>query len=58
MDIKISKSTAYIKNLKQNLENLFAELNPMDFNTKKQMYNDALKLFHIEIGRFRKDILY
>lgn len=43
------KFTAYSKNLKQNLENLFSELNRMDFITSKQMYNDALKLFHIEI---------
>ena len=43
------KFTAYSKNLKQNLENLFKELNRMDFITSKQMYNDALKLFHIEI---------
>lgn len=28
---------------------MFAELNRMDFITNKQMYNDALKLFHIEI---------
>jgi len=43
------KFTAYSKNLKQNLENLFKELNRMDFITSKQMYSDALKLFHIEI---------
>lgn len=41
--------TAYSKNLKQNLESLFGELNRMDLITSKQMYNDALKLFHIEI---------
>jgi hypothetical protein len=43
------KFTAYSKNLKQNLENLFTELNRMDFINNKQMYTDALKLFHIEI---------
>jgi len=43
------KFTAFSKNLKQNLENLFSELNRMDFITSKQMYNDALKLFYIEI---------
>lgn len=43
------KFTAYSKNLKQNLESLFTELNRMDFITNKLMYNDALKLFHIEI---------
>ena len=48
------KFTAYSKNLKQNLESLFAELNRMDFITSKQMYNDALKLFHIEIRQVPK----
>ncbi len=48
------KFTAYSKNLKQNIENLFAELNGMDFITSKQMYNDALKLFHIEIRQVQK----
>ncbi len=43
------KFTAYSKNLKQNLERLFKELNRMDFITSKRMYDDALKLFHIEI---------
>ena len=46
--------TAYSKNLKQNLENLFAELNRMDFITSKLIYNDALKLFHIEIRQVQK----
>ena len=48
------KFTAYSKNLKQNLESLFSELNRMDFITSKQMYNDALKLFHIEIRQVQK----
>ena len=48
------KFTAYSKNLKQNLENLFTELNRMDFITNKQMYDDALKLFHIEIRQVQK----
>ena len=48
------KFTAYSKNLKQNLENLFTELNRMDFITSKQMFNDALKLFHIEIRQVQK----
>ena len=48
------KFTAYSKNLKLNLENLFAEINRMDFVTSKQMYNDALKLFHIEIRQVQK----
>jgi hypothetical protein len=48
------KFTAYSKNLKQNLENLFTELNRMDFITNNRMYNDALKLFHIEIRQVQK----
>jgi len=48
------KFTAYSKNLKRNLEDLFGELNRMDFITSKQMYNDALKLFHIEIRQVQK----
>ena len=51
------KFTAYSKNLKQNLENLFSELNRMDFINSKQMYNDALKLFHIEIKQVQKGYL-
>ncbi len=51
------KFTAYCKNLKQNLESLFTELNRMDFITSKQMYNDALKLFHIEIKAANKGYL-
>ncbi len=47
------KFTTTSKNLKQNLENLFAELNQMDFISSKQMYNDALKLFHIEIRQVK-----
>ncbi len=43
------KFTAYSKNLKQNLDSLFKELNRMDFITNKKMYEDALRLFHIEI---------
>ncbi|MDD2306206.1 MAG: relaxase/mobilization nuclease domain-containing protein [Prolixibacteraceae bacterium] len=48
------KFTAYSKNLKQSLENLFTELNRMDFITSKLMYNDALKLFHVEIRQVHK----
>lgn len=49
--------TAYSKNLKQNLESLFRELNKMDFITSKPMYDDALKLFHIEIKSANKGYL-
>lgn len=48
------KFTAYSKNLKQNLESLFVELNRMDFITSKPMYNDALRLFHVEIRQVQK----
>jgi hypothetical protein len=48
------KFTAYSKNLKQNLESLFLEINRMKFITNKQMYNDTLKLFHFEIRQIQK----
>lgn len=51
------KFTAYSINLKQNLENLFKELNRMDFITSKQMYNDALRLFQVEIKQVQKGYL-
>jgi len=37
------------KNLKQNLESLFSQLNRMEFITSKEMYDQALKLFNTEI---------
>lgn len=37
------------KNLKQNLESLFGQLNRMTFITSKEMYDQALKLFNVEI---------
>ncbi len=39
------------KDLKQNLENLFGQLNRMDFITSKEMYDLALKLFNVEIRK-------
>ena len=39
------------KNLKQNLESLFAQLNRMDFITSKERYGQALKLFNVEIRK-------
>jgi hypothetical protein len=39
------------KNLKQNLESLFGQLNRMEFITSKEMYDQALKLFNLEIRR-------
>ena len=37
------------KDLKQNLENLFGQLNRMEFITSKEMYDQALRLFQVEV---------
>jgi Relaxase/Mobilisation nuclease domain. len=42
------------KNLKQNLESLFGQLSRMEFITSKEMYDQALKLFNVEIRRVGK----
>ena len=42
------------KDLKQNLENLFGQLNRMDFITSKAMYDQALGLFQVEIRKAGK----
>ena len=39
------------KDLKQNLENLFGQLNRMEFITSKVMYDQALGLFQVEIRK-------
>ncbi len=39
------------KDLKQNLENLFGQLNRMDFITSKEMYDQALGLFQVEVRK-------
>ena len=39
------------KNLKQNLENLFGQLNRMEFITSKELYDQALGLFQVEIRK-------
>ncbi len=39
------------KNLKQNMESLFGQLNQMEFITSKEMYNQALKLFNVEVRK-------
>ncbi len=39
------------KDLKQNMENLFGQLNRMEFITSKEMYDQALKLFQVEIRK-------
>jgi hypothetical protein len=39
------------KDLKQNLENLFGQLSSMDFIISKEMYDQALKLFQVEIRK-------
>lgn len=39
------------KNLKQNLESLFGQLNRMEFITSREMYDQALKLFNVEVRK-------
>lgn len=39
------------RNIKQNLENLFAHLKQVNEITSKEMYNQALKLFLVEIRK-------
>ncbi len=39
------------RNIKQNLENLFAHLNQVKEITSKEMYNEALKFLHVEIRK-------
>jgi hypothetical protein len=39
------------RNIKQNLENLFAHLNQITEITSREMYNEALKLFNVEIRK-------
>lgn len=46
LDYRFSGSS---KNLKQNLKSLFGQINRMDFITSKEMYDQALKLFNVEI---------
>lgn len=46
LDYRFSGSS---KNLKQNLESLFGQLNRMEFITSKEMYNQSLKLFNVEV---------
>jgi hypothetical protein len=39
------------KSLKQNLESLFGQLNQMDFIASKEMYDQALRLFQVEVRK-------
>ncbi len=39
------------KDLKQNLENLFGQLNRMEFITSKEMYDQSLGLFQVEVRK-------
>jgi hypothetical protein len=39
------------KNLKQNLESLFSQLSRMEFITSKEMYDQAIKMFNVEIRK-------
>ncbi|WP_159517946.1 relaxase/mobilization nuclease domain-containing protein [Sunxiuqinia indica] len=45
------------KNLKQNLESLFSQLNRMEFITSKEMYDQALKLFNVEVKQVGRGFL-
>ena len=42
------------KDLKQNMENLFEQLNRIEFITSKEMYDQALRLFQLEIRKAGK----
>jgi hypothetical protein len=48
LDYRFSGSSI---NLKQNLESLFGQINRMEFITSKEMYDQALKLFQVEIQK-------
>ncbi|MGV8137299.1 MAG: relaxase/mobilization nuclease domain-containing protein [Mangrovibacterium sp.] len=45
------------KNLKHNLESLFGQLNRMEFMTSREMYDQALKLFNVEIRKAGRGFL-
>ena len=45
------------KKLKQNLESLFGQLNRMEFITSREMYDQALKLFNVEIRKAGRGFL-
>ena len=45
------------KNLKQNLESLFGQLNRMEFITSREMYDQALNLFNVEIRKAGRGFL-
>ncbi len=45
------KFSAGSRNLKQNLESLFYQLNQIDSVSNKQLYNKSLELFNVEVRR-------
>ncbi|RUT78953.1 relaxase/mobilization nuclease domain-containing protein [Ancylomarina longa] len=47
----VFKFSARSRNIKQSLENLFQHLNQMDSINSKVMYDEALKLFNVEIRK-------
>ena len=47
----VFKFSAKSRNIKQSLENLFQRLNQMETIASKAMYNEALKLFNVEIKK-------
>ena len=48
LNLKFTASSGY---LKQNLENLFRHLNRMEFITSKEMYDQALGLFQVDVRK-------
>jgi hypothetical protein len=48
LNLKFTASSGY---LKQNLENLFTHLNGMEFISSKEIYDQSLKLFNVEIRK-------
>ena len=47
----VFKFSAKSRNIKQSLENLFQHLNQMETITSRAMYDEALKLFNVEIKK-------
>ena len=50
-EIQDFKFSPRSRNIKQNLENLFKHLNQIPEIASKEMYNEALKLFNVEIRK-------
>jgi hypothetical protein len=50
-ELRNLRFTGSSKNLKQNLESLFSQLNRMEFITSREMYDQTLKLFNVEVRK-------